>query len=597
MKKKKKRTAEMWDLLLPVMLVAGVLPLIVHLAVYSCGYSRYDWYYTNDVLADLYCYYKSYFLDVIAFFACVILLFRRALYRDKRKKTAFLAPLLFYCVFVIVSTICSVNPAASLQGNFESFESCFVLLSYIVIFLYTYQVMQKERDYEILWRVFLWLCAAFLVIGAFQVSGHDLLDFTWVQKLVMSEDNYAVYGGEMQNIFRPRQVYLTLYNPNYAGVVLGMLFAIVLFMAVTEKKEMRRKGLALCLVLLAGMLWFTYSRASLLTAMITVILTIVWLVRIHDGQGGRKGNKNVWLFMAGTGAVFLVLVFVDAFAGFPFLSRILERNDREPLEAMVTDQEGIHIRYDGTEYLLCLREGELVCINRQTGETAASAEGIALRLPMDEQGSAVCYGGDEGQIMVFLFDTTLTFVQEEDGYYYQNAAGKTSRMVEVEAADFHGLEYVGSARGYIWSRVVPLLKNYMAAGSGPDTFAEVFPQNDYAGKIVYADDPDRVIEKAHNDYLMKWVQTGFLSMLCMVAFYVVFLILCGRQYWGRGRETGTSDFTQTMRYRLGMGCYLACISYMAASFFNDSTIQTSPLFWVCAGIALSSAVPSHSPSA
>ena len=122
-------------------------------------------------------------------------------------------------------------------------------------------------------------------------------------------------------------------------------------------------------------------------------------------------------------------------------------------------------------------------------------------------------------------------------------------------------------------------------GSGPDTFAEVFPQEDYAGKLVYSDRPDMIIEKAHNDYLTKWVQTGGISLICILVFYVLFIRLGWRFFFQKKTAFHAID---TMQRRLGLGCYIACLSYMFTSLFNDSTLQTSPFFWVFAGIALSS---------
>jgi len=60
MEKRKKSTKEqqgMWDILLPILVVIVVLPWIVSLAIYSCGYSGYDWYGVDDLRTDFYCYY------------------------------------------------------------------------------------------------------------------------------------------------------------------------------------------------------------------------------------------------------------------------------------------------------------------------------------------------------------------------------------------------------------------------------------------------------------------------------------------------------------------------------------------------------------
>ena len=100
---------------------------------------------------------------------------------------------------------------------------------------------------------------------------------------------------------------------------------------------------------------------------------------------------------------------------------------------------------------------------------------------------------------------------------------KETQLTDIPKVDAGGKEYLGSGRIYIWSRTPANLKKYIVAGSGPDTFAEVFPQNDYVGKAIYANNPARVIEKPHNDYLMQWVQNGFLALVAMIAFYVLLL--------------------------------------------------------------------------
>jgi O-antigen ligase len=156
-------------------------------------------------------------------------------------------------------------------------------------------------------------------------------------------------------------------------------------------------------------------------------------------------------------------------------------------------------------------------------------------------------------------------------------------MVEVAHADAGGLEYLGSGRVYIWTRIVPLLKKYILVGSGPDTFAEVYPQNDYAGKLVYADTPARIIERAHNDYLMKWVQTGLLSVAALLAFYFL-LLKKGFAYFGDGA------WACSVKNLLALGCLLGCVAYMVCGLFSDSTLYTSPVFYVFTGIVLSAAV-------
>ena len=88
------------------------------------------------------------------------------------------------------------------------------------------------------------------------------------------------------------------------------------------------------------------------------------------------------------------------------------------------------------------------------------------------------------------------------------------------------------------------------------------------------------MEKAHNDYLTKWVQTGMISVICIVAFYFAL-------FWQGKAVFKKKEKIESMQCRIGYGCYFACLVYIIASLANDSTLQTAPLFWVFAGIAFS----------
>ena len=564
----------MWDLLIPLMLIIVVLPLAVRLAIYSCGFGGYDWYSPNDVLSDLYCYYKSYLLDIIGIFAGIILIFRLTLYREKTKSMRPFLPLGIYCGFALLSTIFSVNTDASLKGNFESFESIIVLISYVIIALYAYQIMESGRDYKLIWYSILIVTAIFTVIGAFQIFGHDLLHYEWAQRLIMTGEQFTEYAGQLTDTFTGNNVYLTLYNPNYAGITLCMLFAVIWVMALSETQKKKRICYFSVSAVVLVLIWFTYSRASLLaTAIIIILSTFCYFKQLQ--------KKQIWFGLSGLVVLLAILLCVDASLDFKYLSRMAERNTREPLTSMTSDETGIHICYDNVNYNLYIENDTLLCTSDSNETPWTATEGMDLLLPFEEDAYAVFY---ENEIYLQVAENILTFVADESGYLYETPSGNLAPMTTVDAVDFHGFEYLGSARGYIWSRTLPLLGAYFFIGSGPDTFAEVFPQEDYAGKIVYSDRPDMIIEKAHNDYLTKWVQTGGLSLICILVFYVLFIRLGWRFFFHKKIVTGATD---EMQNRLALGCYIACLSYMFTNLFNDSTLQTAPLFWVLCGIALS----------
>lgn len=567
---KAKTDKKMWDLLIPLLLILCVMPLIVRLHIYHCGYNKYPWFSDNDIMSDFYTYYKEQFFAVVVVFVTIILIFRMVLYKEKRKRSIYYLPVVIYIGMVILSTIFSVNPMASWVGNLDSFENCIVLSGYGIVSFYAYQILEDDSDYKILYYGLLVMSIPMLLVGYLQVAGVNLLQMDWFQKCIMSAEEFAQYGGSVEEIFSGNNVYLTLYNPNYAGVFLVMLSTVALMLWITEKEKKKQILLGIWCVALLILVWFTYSRSTLVA-----LAVVSFLVFLQSKAFWTIKKKRQ--ILAAIGGLLVVFVVFDALNHFKYFNRIAEKNEREPISSMTTDEHGIHIVYDSVAYQICVENDELICSWEQSKKQTTRRENEGeLSLPFED--AKALYEKDDNRIVLFLADNMMNFLLLEDGYYYETISGEPVTMKEVEKTDFHGLEYLGSARGYIWSRTVPLLKHYLLIGSGPDTFAEVFPQDDYAGKLVYSDDPTRIIEKGHNDYLTKWVQTGMISLIALVCFYIV-VCKAGKQSFVHAQES----FGQ----RFGLGCYYACIAYMVMSMFNDSTLQTAPMFWIFTGVVLS----------
>ena len=83
--KQKEKQQGFNDLLIPMLLILCIMPFIVRLALYSCGYAKYPWYSDEDVIMDLYSYYRCYFFEVVAIFTAAVLAFRIGLFPENRK--------------------------------------------------------------------------------------------------------------------------------------------------------------------------------------------------------------------------------------------------------------------------------------------------------------------------------------------------------------------------------------------------------------------------------------------------------------------------------------------------------------------------------
>lgn len=125
----------------------------------------------------------------------------------------------------------------------------------------------------------------------------------------------------------------------------------------------------------------------------------------------------------------------------------------------------------------------------------------------------------------------------------------------------------GSGRIYIWRNTLPLLRERLLTGGGPDTFSRrmtaVFTRIDENGKTIR-----RTIDCAHNEYLNILVNQGLPALL----FYLAAL-LCSFVRWFRRRGDAAAALA---------GAALLC--YALQAFFGISTPTCTGFFWIVWGL-------------
>ena len=171
----------------------------------------------------------------------------------------------------------------------------------------------------------------------------------------------------------------------------------------------------------------------------------------------------------------------------------------------------------------------------------------------------------------------FTDATEDGTMKYINIWGKADEIETFETSLFNGRETWFTYRGYIWGRTIPLLKDYLVLGSGPDTFLFVFPQKDYVmrsnmGWGFFSE----ILTKPHSMYLQMAVQTGVVSL-------VLFLIWIGMTVWELITGICKKGRKKSEDYMV-FGIFLSIIGYLVMAIFNDSMIVTSPLFFVLIGM-------------
>jgi hypothetical protein len=154
----------------------------------------------------------------------------------------------------------------------------------------------------------------------------------------------------------------------------------------------------------------------------------------------------------------------------------------------------------------------------------------------------------------------------------------------IKSMGFTGREGWGSQRGYIWSRALPILLQHPFIGSGPDTFINVFPQDDVLGKAQYANAPYLVVDKAHNIFLQTGITTGGISMLA-------FMALLGLALFASFKTAVNGKKNSPAPVGLAFGLFASVVAFMVASLATDGTIPTTAVFFVLMGFAMAVVKP------
>ena len=587
-----------WLQLLPLLFVVGIVPLVSKQAVYIAKLSQYAWFTEDDGAVDFFLYYKTQLFLVAA---AVMLVFVVAKWIKQGKKifsVKLFAPLFVYILLVFLSSACSEYQDYVWSYSYEQFESALVLMGYALLTYYAY--LYVDSEYGV--KLFMWILAAMAlimsVLAVFQMSGHDFFATKLGQYLLLTKE-YRESGNEIQYTMG-NMAYGTLYNPNYLGVfsvTLLPVFVTFLFVQAGKCKEVLKNeeaqgkkkifailcvvGTFILVILLGGALLASQSKAGLLVLVLVGCVTI--LLRL-------RGVVKYWyLVIPAITAVMLSFSLVDTAKDNLYTNRLkaalqIQENNPE-LQSIVTAGDGVTMRYKDREIVFTLTDGEyavpLALENGKLLELIQGEDGKFVFTDITLNGISVenAYYDNILSFAVTVGGRTWGFVKDFAvmGYQYVNEFGRAVDCVEAESFLFDGYESFASARGYIWSRTLPLLKDAIFLGNGANTYAVTLPQNDYVARNqngFYT----QIITKPHNGYLQTAQQSGVLSLVCILVFYGMYLVQSIKLYW--------KNTLQSMLGKIGFGLFLSVFAYLVMAITNDSMIVIAPIFWALLGVGL-----------
>lgn len=606
--------------LLPLLFVLVIVPLLVKAHAYDTGLTEYAWGAGNTE-PDFFLFWKGRFLVIAA--AVMGIVMASGFYQKKLtlKKRYWIWLLLAFLGMITISTILSPYAKYTLSGTMGQLESIFVVFAYVFVAVYAFMYIREQEDLEVIGRGILALTMILSVLGIAQITGHDFFGSSIGKQLIMSRKLGGYNLEDMSYTFQEdlnHRVYLTLYNPNYVGVFSALMLPVLTGFFIRAEKLRSRLlwGAAIIGILVAAI--GCGSRAFLLSVPVIVILVLLF---------SRHLIRKYW-----KAAVVVAAGFVIAVTGFyvKFNRNIADYiksgfnlvEEPNKIDDFFVDDAGVHLVCHGESMLI--QFGRTDAVDTAVSEDAAQAapaEGTSFGLSgnkyaekkhsgayasfLDAMGQPLktYYDGDalkfeneafrdisiysvtdntvenDGFIRVELTDgQRILFIHDESGYHFLTENMMIDEPVASEKTEWFGNHYhFFNRRGYIWAHTIPLLKDHLLFGSGPDTYVYEFPQNDYVAKLQ-SQNMHSTITRPHNMYMQMEIQYGLVALLCFLGAVLFYIINCFKLYWSRKDELESGIRTLGIAFMCGITGYMIC------GIANDSTVNVAPIFWAFLGI-------------
>jgi len=140
-------------------------------------------------------------------------------------------------------------------------------------------------------------------------------------------------------------------------------------------------------------------------------------------------------------------------------------------------------------------------------------------------------------------------------------------------------EHFATNRLGIWKRVVMAISNNILTGVGPDSLKREFKDKQYHIEGMKDMLNNRIVDKAHSEYLHIAVTTGIPSLMVYVVLILIICIKLAKIIFRINKNTVDSK-NKLFITMTGIGI----VSYLSQAIGNISVVQVAPIFWVILGI-------------
>lgn len=574
------------NIILPLILIIGIIPLIVRFKAVPLEGASAAFKAGQDINVDFFSYYKMVWFIVFISIGTAMFLINYFFYEKLYiKKTNIYYPMITYTTFVILSTIFATHRDVALLGFMDRYENMYVLIGYMLCVFLSINLIDNEKQVKYLLYALGISSIIISVIGIFQYMGHDLFASNFGKRLIIP----SKYASAMESIkftfSGAKRIYGTLFNPNYVGVYMSILFPLSSTLLILSKEKLVKLFFGLVSILSLINLFGSGSRTGIISLSLYIVLLIITF---------RTSILNRWKTVLGM--VILVatifygtdyytegllkrrLIAVKNSIGTVQVNSLKDINLNENKAKITVEDYEINVTYDDQGYHFKDKDNNEIEIiekeNKITFKDKPYNQHVFTKYLYEDMPLL------RSQILTNKGWRTFDLVTDDDGdFKFLGSKGELSDLEKAPSWGFEGRETMASSRGYIWSRSIPLLKDTIFLGYGPDTFALCFPNNDYFGKLIGMGRTNILIDKPHNYYIQTGINTGVISLLSILAIFFLYIKSSIQVYINKKEYNNLYEAA-------GVSIFFAVCSYLMVSFLNDSVVSVAPVFWVLLGTGI-----------
>ena len=578
--------------MMPIILIIAMVPFILRMVLNPIDYPV-NKLWPSEVDTDVYTYGKTIAIMIISLVMLVImyLTFKKNTIRKDRISKVIYASAGALTLSLLISTSLSSYKDLAIWGAPERYEGLIIHICYMIIFMYTYLSVRKAEDFKYIKWAMIILSTGMAIIGLSQAMGKSVINMDFVRKMIVPATIYD----SLEITDGGKTVYLTLMNSNYVGSYASMTILFFIAFAISKRENVNIRITSI-IISLATM--FILVKSGSQAGVVGVAVGILVIVTVNI--------KNI---IKSPGIVIIILTMVLITASSvnfmtqgSFTSNIKRTVDdtvslftRTPdylhdpsygfiIKDIVLLQDNTEIETQFGIINMTFAENSKLEFNDKSGKDIISSYDTEtnvyiLKEPFNAISFAVSEESNESHVQSALIYEGIYY------FIFEWHAGKGIQMIDYKTniydwesapyIGFEGKENVGSARGYIWSRTLPLILEKPLFGYGPDNFIMNFPQYDMLAKIYVYKNVSMITDKPHSMYLLYAINSGLVGLTSV-------MILWGA-YIFSSIKTILKTKSHSKVYYYSMGCLGAVSAYLATGIFNDSVPVIAPVFWVILG--------------